>query len=67
MDITITLTNREYKALQKVSSDNSMTPSEYTHSLVRSFLISKLQAYYQNQFNDKTLLELISIFGEPPW
>ena len=66
-DITISLTDRELVVLTKVATDNGMSPDEYMLSIARSYLIGKLRGYYQSVFNDKSLLELLAIFGEPPW
>jgi len=62
--INFTLSGLYEKALIKVANANSMTPNEYAESAVRSFLRNSAEGYYQGKFNDLTLLEKATLFGD---
>jgi len=51
-------------ALTKIANANSMTLNEYSENIVKSFLKNQAEGFYQGKFNDLTLLEKATLFGD---
>jgi len=52
------------KALIKITNANSMTLNEYSEGIVKSFLRNQAEGFYQGKFNNLTLVEKATLFGD---
>jgi len=52
------------KTLIKITNANSMTLNEYSEGIVKSFLRNQAEGFYQGKFNNLTLVEKATLFGD---
>jgi len=52
------------KTLIKIANANSMPVNEYAESVVNSSLKNQAEGFYLSKFNDLTLVEKATLFGD---
>jgi len=62
--ISFEITGLYEKALTKISNANNMTLNEYSENIVKSFLRNQAEGFYQSKFNNLTLVEKATLFGD---
>jgi len=62
--ISFEITGLYEMALTKIANANSMTLNEYSENIVKSFLKNQAEGFYQSKFNDLTLVEKATLFGD---
>jgi len=62
--ISFEITGLYEKALTKISNANSMTLNEYSENIVKSYLKNQAEGFYQSKFNNLTLVEKATLFGD---
>ena len=62
--ISFEITGLYEMALTKMANANSMTLTEYSENIVKSFLKNQAEGFYQGKFNNLTLLEKANLFGD---
>ena len=62
--ISFEITGLYEMALTKIASANSMTLNEYSENIVKSYLKNQAEGFYQSKFNDLTLVQKATLFGD---
>jgi len=62
--ITFEITGLYEMALTKIANANSMNLNDYSENIVKSFLKNQAEGFYQSKFNDLTLVEKATLFGD---
>jgi len=62
--ISFEITGLYEMALTKIASANSMTLNEYSENIVKSYLKNQAEGFYQSKFNNLTLVEKATLFGD---
>jgi len=62
--ISFEITGLYEMALTKIANANSMTLNEYSENIVKSYLKNQAEGFYQSKFNNLTLVEKATLFGD---
>ena len=62
--ISFQITGLYEMALTKIANANGMSLNEYSENIVKSFLKNQAEGFYQAKFNDLTLVEKATLFGD---
>jgi len=62
--ISFEITGLYEMALTKIANANSMTLNEYSENIVKSYLKNQAEGFYQSKFNNLTLAEKATLFGD---
>ena len=63
MEVTITMSTRDVELLKHIAKMQHKDPKEVAETVLHNWIETKIREFFQSKFDNKTIDQLIYIFG----